>query len=178
MLVHVMAVVIAVGTFSGPCPVVQKADAGFRLFLPAPFQRALLRAVPGFQTFTLADYWKDIRTDYDFTMRQAPWAVIGDFDGDGWCDLVVDGHDKRKNYRVVVWGGAQPRVQTLATFERSPAEGLGSVLQYYGPGTHGTNFSEDTVELFTDAFNEYIWGKAGTLYFWRTDHFEPFTTSD
>jgi hypothetical protein len=150
----------------------------FLLRLPAPFERALLDAVPGFQSWTLADYWKDIRTGYGFTMRQAPWAVIGDFNGDGWCDLVVDGHDKTKSYRLVVWGGQKPKVQTLATSGPRPAEGLDSVLQYYGPGTHGTNFSDDSIELFTDGFNDYIWEKAGTLYYWKIDHFEQFTSSD
>ncbi len=190
LLTQSLVLAVALSATTAPCPVVEKSAAGFTLRLPSTFRQAIHQAVPGFQSWTLADYEGDIRKFYSFTMRQAPWAVIGDFDGDGWCDLVIDGHDGSKDYRLVVWGGERLRVQLLPTSEarrqekarRIAGKGAGggreSVLEYYGPGHIETNFNDSSKELFTDAFNDYDWERGGALYFWKDGRFEQFITSD
>jgi hypothetical protein len=154
------------------------SGGGFGVRLPRAFARAIEEAAPGFRPFTLDDYADDIRHEYTFTMRQAPWAVVGDFNGDGWCDLVIDGHDATSSYRFCVWGGAAPKVLKLAP--PAPRQGgvLIAALQYHDPGRVETNFNNESMELFTDGFNDYAWEKAGTLFFWKKDHFEQFVTSD
>jgi len=163
---------------SAPGPVIEMSGGGFGVRLPRAFARAIEEAAPGFRPFTLDDYADDIRHEYTFTMRQAPWAVVGDFNGDGWCDLVIDGHDATSSYRFCVWGGAAPKVLKLAP--PAPRQGgvLIAALQYHDPGRVETNFNNESMELFTDGFNDYAWEKAGTLFFWKKDHFEQFVTSD
>ncbi len=153
---------------------------GWEMRIPLTMRRALERAVPGFRPWTVADYAEDIRRDYCFTMRETPWAIAGDFDGDGACDLVIDGHDAARSCRVCVWGApGEPRVLLLATARLDPKHPpLDSALQFYGPGRISTNFNDSTLVLFTDGFNDYVWEKAGVLYYWDKDHFAEFVTSD
>jgi hypothetical protein len=52
------------------------------------------------------------------------------------------------------------------------------VLQFVAPGVVGTNFTDDTKLIFTDAFNVYYWEKAGVMYYWEDGRFNEFATSD
>src|SRR2546426_646690 len=119
---------MASGLRADECPQFQRTEeGGVRLHVSAATVRALQAAAPGFHPWSLSDYAPEVRSHYTFTMRQAPWAVVGDFDGDGWCDLVVDGRNKTDSYRLCAWGSAAgPRVVTLGTRRLPPAVGPSS----------------------------------------------------
>ena len=162
-------------------PVIAPSRGGFVLLLPPEMAAAVQRAVPGLQTETLLSYHADVQKYYPFTSRQAPWAVVGDFDGDGGQDVVLDGHAGDKCYRLCVWGRARPEVDTLsvrACADRAGGEGSISVLMYVPPGKRHTNFSDDFVFIFTDAYDDYGWEKAGSTWYWKDGRWNEFFSSD
>src|SRR5919197_5021041 len=72
---------LASGLRADECPEFQRTEDGVQLHVPGATFRALQAAAPGFRPWRLSDYAPEVRSRYTFTMRQAPWAVIGDFDG-------------------------------------------------------------------------------------------------
>ena len=170
--------VLLANASASPCPTIKRMKQGYEVVLPVEFDKAIQATAPGFRPWELSDYDPDIRKYYRVTSRQTPWAVVGDFNGDGWCDVVIDGHDSTTAYRLCVWGGKkQSRVLRL-TSGLLPTLPMGAVLQYVAPGEVVTNFDDSSKFLFNDGFNDYIWEKAGSLYFWNKDRFDTFTTSD
>lgn len=160
-------------------PVIVASKGGFELALPSEMSTAIQKAVPGFQTETLTSYYPDIQKGYRFTSRQAPWAVVGDFDGDGGQDVVLDGHARGRCYRLCVWGRSSPAVDTLSVRTCDDRRtGFGSVLMYVAPGERGTNFSDDYVFIYTDSYDDYIWEKAGSTWYWKDGRWNEFVSSD
>jgi len=161
-------------------PRITPVGKDYELSLPPATKAAIERAAPSFKPWRLTDYHSDVRQAYLFTMREAPWAVVGDFNGDGVDDVVIDGYTATKELRIVVLshsGGSQ--VLTLEAGARTPNTGSRyEVLQFVAPGKVGTNFSDDSKLIFTDAFNVYFWEKAGAMFYWEGDHFSLFGTSD
>ena len=162
-----------------PGPVIVQNGSRHELVLPNAMERAIQDAVPGFEPWTLDAYDDDIQKHYSFTSRQAPWAVIGDFDGDGLPDLILDGHSGPKCFRLCVWGRATaPNVGTLASRVCGPVVRSGAVLMFVAPGEQGTNFSDDTTFIYTDAYLDYIWEKAGSTWYWKGGKWNEFVSSD
>jgi hypothetical protein len=162
-----------------PGPVVLKTSSGHELVVPDTMMAAIERKVPGFQVETLASYDDDIQKYYQFTSRQTPWAVLGDFDGDGRQDLIVDGHVGDRFYRLCVWGRVPARVDTLSTklWGRSGTP-FHDVLMYAPPGDQSSNFSDDQVFVFTDAYVDYLFERAGVTWYWQDGRWNPFGSSD
>jgi hypothetical protein len=91
----------------------------------------------------------------------------------------VDGHVRDQCYRLCVWGKAQPVVDTFSVRPcKRDSTGFGSVLMYVPPGERGTNFSDDAIFLYTDAYDDYIWEKAGSTWYWKDGRWNQFTFSD
>jgi hypothetical protein len=164
---------MASGLRADECPQFERTEDGVRLHVPAATFRALQGAAPGFRPWSLSDYAPEVRSRYTFTMRQAPWAVIGDFDGDGWCDLVVDGRSKTDSYRLCAWGSAAgPRVVTLGTRRLPPVlRPSSAALRYVPPGEVLERFRDKPVILFTDAFGEGASGDSTRVFYWKGGHF-------
>ena len=165
---------VASGLRADECPEFQRMeDGGVRLRVPGATVRALQEAAPGFRPWSLTDYAPEVRSHYTFTMRQTPWAVIGDFDGDGWCDLVVDGRNKTDSYRLCAWGsGTGPRVVTLGTRRLPPVmRPSAAALRYVPPGLVLERIRDKPIVLFTDAFGEQASTDSMRVFYWRGGHF-------
>lgn len=163
-----------------PGPIVQRKEDTYEVVIPQAMQDALLETVPDFEPFTLSEYGPDIERRYQFTMRQAPWAAIGDFNADGYTDLIIDGRSSLRSYRFCVWGNpVKPQVLTLMQSGPWPSTPRpGEYLRFAAPGRRGTNYSEERLDLFTDAFEGIIYEKAATLYYWEDGRFKEFATAD
>ncbi len=158
-------------------PVIRSNGASHELVLPAAHRNAITRAVPGWK---LETYGTDIRQLYEFTGRQVPWAVVGDFDGDGGLDAVIDGSARDTCVRLCVWSRRPgPVVTILDTLAcQSESHPGGTVLLYVAPGRQGTNFDEQTTVIPHDGFFDYIFEKAGSIWYWKDGSWQEFYAAD
>lgn len=67
----------------------------WRLDPTGPVEDALDRYDPAFEPWTQDDYPVDALAGYPFSPVQTPWAVVGDFNGDGLTDVAVAGRTDR-----------------------------------------------------------------------------------
>lgn len=162
-----------------PGPAIVADKGGYELVLPDTMATAIQRAVPGFTVETLAAYDSDIQKYYECTSRQAPWAVVGDFDGDGIQDVIVDGHVGVQRFRLCVWG-ATARVDTILgqTWGQHGGEIYSSVLLYAQPGVQSSNFNESTVFIFADGYVDYFFERAGSTWYWKDGKWHEFGSYD
>ena len=165
------------GQALAPGPVILRMAGEHKLILPPSISKAIQTSVPGFELWTLPAYGPDIAKYYEFTSRQAPWAVIGDFNADGLPDVIADGHSGKQCYRLCIWGGvAGPRVEVIQS--RSCGGPSLNVLLYAPPGQQGTNFSDDRTFIYADGYMDYIWEKAGSTWYWDNGKWNEWVSSD
>lgn len=167
------AVPCAAASKSPPCPEVVKWSHSVHLRLPSALRHALAEAAPGFRPLTMADFSKDVRRSYRVTKSQAPWAVIGDFDGDGFCDLIVDGRTRTDSYRLCAWGSPEgPRVMTLGR-RRLPAHVRPSTaaLALVPREEVEARITARADSTHSDVFGEQASGELTRIYYWRGSRF-------
>lgn len=74
-------------------PRMKGKGAAMVLVMPDPVKAAIEKVAPGFQPWKWQDYLPWVREDFKkWDMKNAPYAVVADFNNDGVNDLVVDGH--------------------------------------------------------------------------------------
>src|SRR5437899_647477 len=78
-------------------PRIANEEGAYVLVLPKSMQNALRKQ--GLTLWTLRDYRPEITGTYNYSDSQLPFAVIGDFNGDGLLDIVVQG---RRDFKSVV----------------------------------------------------------------------------
>ncbi len=165
-------------------PVIRQLDSlAFRVILPAPMAQLLADSVPGFEPWPLAHYDRDLRAWYVVSHRSAPSAVIGDFNGDGVQDLVMEGHDGHRGLRLCLLSvGDAFRLIVLDSLPYDPtapdARNSITYLAFRGPGRIGTNYTDSTMVLRADGFEVGYFEKAAVLYYWNGKEFAPLQTAD
>jgi hypothetical protein len=107
---------------------------------------------------------------------RAPFAVIGDFNGDGQKDVVVSGHSGRFSSTLCIFGGCPPRV--ISVFHSKIKSNSWSCLQLRHPGIIKNDWEPNPLNLRTDGFESVYWGKAATLNYWKNGRFYSYTTAD
>jgi hypothetical protein len=101
-----------------PRPAIYRSSDGIWLLdLPPAMEDALSRYNRDFEPWTLDDY-RGI-ADYEPSPRQVPWAVIGDFNGDGRPDLAVAGRTDRDLVVVFILSSGRSRYRAVEA-EREP----------------------------------------------------------
>ncbi|MBT9586140.1 FG-GAP repeat protein [bacterium] len=148
-------------------------------------QRQLLPTAP------LRAHWKHLQftpmveTDcrpgmlksYKFSDRQLPWAVLGDFNGDGKTDLVVDGHSGAHFLRLAFLSPGY----TVTVVEKGQwtAGDHWTYLKHMPPGVHDMPIGDQkTVTLKSDAFCEVFPEKAAIMHYWKGGRFQEYYLSD
>ena len=123
-----------------PRPTIYRTGDGIWLLdLPAAMEDALDRYNRDFEPWSESNYRG--LSGYEPSSRQVPWAVIGDFNGDGRPDLAVAGRTDRDVVVVFVLSTGRNRYRTVVA-ERDPydPDDPGSirtpVLSYMYPGRY------------------------------------------
>lgn len=88
------------------------ADGSWRVDLPAAMEDALDRYNRDFEQWCEGDYGRQLSGE-DFTPRQTPWAVIGDFNGDGRPDIALAGRDDRDALVVLILSSGARRYRAI-----------------------------------------------------------------
>jgi hypothetical protein len=122
-----------------PRPAIYRTQTGIWLLdLPPAMEDALDRYNRDFEAWSVENY---PRLDYAPSPRQVPWAVIGDFNGDGRADLAVAGRTDRDAVVVFVLSNGRARYRAVET-EREPYDPedrfsiRAPVLTYMYPGRY------------------------------------------
>ncbi len=144
-----------------------------------------------FQIRKQADYLPSLLKQYTFSNRQLPFAVIGDFNGDGKNDVALQGHDKTRELLIAVLsstGGpvvmeimrsalVDPKTEFYGMGDHNEY-GLWMYLTFVPKGLVDSPFSNQPLKLSTDAFELNYFEKASVLYYLNGWRFEKYVTSD
>lgn len=181
-------------TRPSPPEVPEFALSGCSLTLSGKAQQALESHAPGFMPWKRSDFAQDCGASdalYKCDSMQAPFAVIGDFNGDHLKDIVISGHDKQ--YTLVLCLLTEKDSFRVVEIERSkgvpdpkkrlPQQldsevGLQEYLIHVSPRQLKTDWEEQPLKLETNAFEMIYCGKASELYYYKDGAFHTYTTSD
>jgi hypothetical protein len=161
-------------------------DGEPRIVVPQAYAAALSSYDPEFRPWNMRPYPEWI-LDVDPlvpTARQAPFAVIGDLNGDGRLDLVIDGRGAGYIARVVLMTeGSEVRVleharRALPAQEAVYKGGFGEAIRLVEPGTYESYFDQPTLELERDAFEWLFLEKAAVIVYWREGEFREWISAD
>jgi len=125
-----------------PRPGIYRASDGeWRLDLPTAMEDALDRASRDFEPWTAEDYRRSETDGYAPSPRQTPWAVIGDFNGDGRMDAAVAGRDDRDALVIVILSTGTKRYRAIRADAEpydpdEPRSVRPPVLSYVYPGKY------------------------------------------
>jgi hypothetical protein len=113
--------------------------------------------------------------NYEYTERQAPFAVIGDMNGDHVTDVIVLGHGKHDALLAILSEGKKFRVVEL---EKVWGPDAYLRLQERGRVEWHDALEPAPLTLETDAYIVGIADKAATVYYWRNGKFEQYAIGD
>jgi len=163
------------------------------LVLPPEIARALERFDSGFRPRRLRDYppymWRRPCRPmpscalylYKLNTRQAPFAVVGDFNGDRVLDVVIDGDNRTTGRRIVLLSGRDGfRVSELNPLSRIGGDegGVQEGLSRVQPGKYESGYETAPLILRTDAFQAVYYEKASSIQYYRNRRWHSYTTSD
>jgi len=172
-------------------PVIKKVEGEYILVLPKMMKKALQNYDPIFTSWRQNDYLPSLLDSYTFLVNQAPFAVIGDFNGDKVLDVVSSGHNKDNDLLVCILSNG--RKFKVVEIERYPLtdpkkewygmgdhreHGLWVYLTFISQGKIKSPYEKRSLKLKTDAFEWNAFEKASVLYYFKGDEFLKYQTND
>ncbi len=138
---------------TGDAPRIEKRSGTYTLNLPRQVQ-ALLRSYDStFVLWRLADYDSIIQMGYEPNQHQLPFAIIGDFNGDGVDDVILDGHDTKVRLILAILSSETGyKVLELDRMGYIACERVWSSLTFVPKGATVEPIGAPPVLLKTDAF--------------------------
>lgn len=125
-----------------PRPGIYRAQGGeWRVDLTPAVEDALARYDRDFEMWERRDYRGVDLGRYEFSSRQVPWAVLGDFNNDGRVDVAVAGRTEGELVVLMVLsdGPRKYRVKSMDVEIYDPEDrrqAIPPVLQYVYPGRY------------------------------------------
>jgi hypothetical protein len=173
-------------------PVLVGRPPEVRMLLPDRMEHALERTGPGFRTYAIAEFDSQIVNvwpgwSYHFDPSQAPFGVIGDFDGDRrWDVALLQRSPKESRFVVVLDRDPVPEVVELKRDPLSP-EAMNETLWWFlvriPPGSiplpnWDTGTVDSTLELGNDAVEIVYFEKAAVMHYYVDGKFVEVATAD
>ncbi len=174
-------------TSSGDVPRLAMGPGGPALELPRPMQAALEAYQPAFRPWRLEDYKDEVAARVE-AEALALFGVVGDFDGNGYADVALQGRAEDLALFFVILASSD--TARIIPLEETPLPrwwtdgGRPEYLRLVRPGELSVpesvieEISGPPPELDTDAFEVIIEGQAGALYYWSVDRFKVYQTGD
>ncbi|MDE3054626.1 MAG: hypothetical protein KGJ70_12120, partial [Gemmatimonadota bacterium] len=137
-----LAAALAACSSKPPDPTVQFATVGFILQLPTGMQQALDAAEPGFRIITPDKFRSDVSQQAAMgSGTLSPlFATLGDFDGDGTKDAIVEGMVPGDSalHVVAIMNGKTPHAFEVTTYPVFDADAVGVYLTSAPAGKKGS----------------------------------------
>ena len=174
--------------FADSVPEIKQIDGEYKIILTQKMEAALKKYDSKFSAWRQQDYISSIaNSPSSFSNRKTPFAVIGDFNGDGISDVVLSGHNaeyellicimsEKDNFKVIQIdknGLRDPKSEYL-----DDEHGFYMYLSYAPQGEISSPYEEKILNLKTDAFEIIYYGKGAGLYYYNNGIFLGYTTSD
>ncbi len=152
------------------------------LMLPPVMDAALTQFDPEFSPRRLADYPSWVQRDKSkISGTQAPFAVIGNFNGDRVLDVVIDGDNRVSGRRVVILSNGSGfrvvEVEREAHIGKRPAV-VQAGLALVSPGTIRSSHEQNPLTLRTDAFEVQHYETSSKVIYYRDGVWHEYWTSD
>jgi len=150
------------------------------LSLPYKMNEALYRTFPTFRPLSNWRYSKDVFAYFKPTPTEAPFAVIGDFNGDGIQDVILDGQSRGNWIRACILSN-KISFDIITIFSRKPADSDSKYCVYLSlvkPGKFNSSYEEHPLWLKTDAVLNTFPEKGASILFYRGGQFHSYTVSD
>jgi len=167
----------------------KNAKGEYQVFLAEKMQKVLDDYDKAFVTWKATDFIPSIIKVYDFNGKQAPFAVIGDFNADKVLDAYLYGHNKTKSKTICIMSkGDTFELMLLGEGKignpKSNWYGMGrgrkeygfyvyllfvakGELEYYVEYVPGVDVKDNTVILEGDAIEWVVYGKAATVKYYK-----------
>ncbi|MFB3897314.1 MAG: hypothetical protein ACE14V_13515 [bacterium] len=173
-------------------PVIQNINGKHVVYLPPAMKNALLNYDSTFKPWDQDDYLPSLISFYTFTSTQAPFAVIGDFNGDTTIDIILQGHTSNNSILLAIFSNYKGyKILELAkSMLINPKEewyGIGNNQKEYGfwvyltlvsPGRIKSPYEKKGLYLKTHAFQIVAFEKAAVLYYYKKGEFIAYITAD
>lgn len=166
-------------------------------YLPEPLQEAVTKFDPEFVTWKTQDYTTQIVKIYPFSGKSWPFAIIGDFNGDGKDDAMLMGHNRIQDRELLVLSSEtgyfvleQGKVSTLSKPDALYSEmydETGDLVRDYGleiflkkieKGQQIKPMGEPGFKAERDAFERIYTGKSSFVGYWQNGALKEYWTSD
>ncbi len=149
-------------------PAAQFSVAGFSLQLPSGMQQALDAAMPGFRTITPDKFRSDVAQQSALGSGKIDplFATIGDFDGDGTKDVIVEGTVPGDSalHVVAIMNGVTPRAFPVTSIPVFDGDAVGVYLTEAPAGRTGAfelvNYPDATM-LYTYRAGAFVGTQLG-----------------
>ena len=170
---------------------ISMAGGGHILYLTKEQREAIKAYNSAFQIRREADYLPTLLKEYIFSNHQLPFAVVGDFNGDGRNDVVLQGYDKTNDLTIAVLSSSRgsavmeigrsklinPETEFYAAGDHNE-HGLWMYLTFVPRGMVDSPFAQHPLKLSTDAFELNYFEKASVLYYLNGQVFQKYVVSD
>lgn len=160
-------------------PFIKEVEGLYIIALPERMDSTLHEYYPDFCIYRQDDYRSDLVEFYTFTGRQAPFGVIGDFNGDTIIDVALYGHDKEYEMALCILSeGNGYTIKEVSKKRFHEDEKKWVYLTLFSPNKVSSPYEDYTLELKTDAIGLMWWEKAGCICYHKDGEFVRYTISD